>query len=132
MNKKKFVVGWSIAVGLMDVLTGVLLMADPALVLSTLGMAPLSSDALVFLSWVGVFVTGVGLSYAMALTDRRRGRTVWMVTALMRALVAVFVAWRVADGSLVPMWAAVALTDAVVTVVQVGVLRSGWWQEPHR
>lgn len=132
MNKKKFVVGWSVVVGSMDSLTGLLLVVAPAFVLSLLGIAPPSADALVFLSWIGVFVVGVGLSYALALGDRRRGKAVWMVTALVRTLVAMFVAWRIDDGSLPPAWAAVALTDLVVAVVQAAVIRAGWWEEARR
>lgn len=132
MNKKKFITVWSVSVGVMDAVTGLLLILVPSQVLRLLGIAPPSAEALVYLSWVGVFVAGIGLSYAMVLGDRRRGRTVWMFTALMRALVAVFVIWRIADGSLVPLWVVVALTDAVVAVVQTAVLRSGWWQEVHR
>ena len=132
MNKKKFVVGWSVVVGSMDSLTGLLLVVAPAFVLSLLGIAPPSADALVFLSWIGVFVVGVGLSYALALGERRRGKAVWMVTALMRTLVAVFVACRIDDGSLPLAWAVVVLTDLVVAVVQTAVIRAGWWEEARR
>lgn len=132
MDKRKFLVVWSVAVGSMDALTGLLLVAAPSLVLQSLGIAPPSPDALVFLSWIGVFVGGVGLSYAMALGDRRRGKAVWMVTALVRTLVAAFVTWRIDTGSLAPAWLAVALTDAAVAVVQMAVVRAGWWEEARR
>jgi Na+-driven multidrug efflux pump len=132
MNKKKFVMGWSIAVGAMDAVTGLLMVVAPEMVLKMLGIAPVSPDALVFLSWMGVFVGGVGLSYVIALGDRRMGQAVWMVTALVRLLVAVFVTWRIADGSLAGAWVSVALTDLVVAVVQTAVVRAGWWEERRR
>ena len=132
MNKRKFVVYWSVAVGSMDALTGLLLLASPALVLHGMGLALPSRDALVFLNWIGVFVGGVGLSYAMAVGERRRGKAVWQVTALLRTLVAVFVIARIADGALAPVWLTVALTDLAVAVVQTAVVRAGWWEEVRR
>jgi hypothetical protein len=132
MNKQQIVMGWSVAVGAMDAVTGLLLVVAPALVMKLLGIAVPSPDALVFLSWMGVFVAGVGLSYGLVLGDRRRGPTVWQFTSLVRILVGVFVLWRIADGSLVPLWAAVALTDLVVAGGQLAILRAGWWEEARR
>lgn len=132
MNKRKFLVSWSVVVGSMDALTGLLLVVFPAWVLQCLRIAPPAPDALVFLSWIGVFVGGVGLSYLLALGDRRSGKTVWMFTALVRTLVAVFVIAQIDIGSLAPAWLMVALTDAVVAVVQMAVVRAGWWEEARR
>ncbi len=132
MNKRKFVIGWSVAVGAMDALTGILLVLAPATVLKLLGIGQPSADALVYLSWMGVFVGGVGLSYALVVADRHSGQTVWKFTALVRVLVAVFVAWHVVGGSLAPAWATVALTDSVVAVVQMALVRAGWWEEKYR
>ena len=67
MKRVDFLRFWSVAVGAMDALTGILLMFAPGLVVRMLGVAAPSTDALVFLSWIGVFVTAVGLSYALAL-----------------------------------------------------------------
>ena len=118
--------------GAMDAVTGLLLVVAPATVLKLLGITPPSPDALVFLSWMGVFVAGVGLSYGLVLGDRRRGPTVWQFTSLVRILVGIFVLCRIADGSLVPLWAAVALTDLVVAGGQLAMLRAGWWEEARR
>ena len=85
-----------------------------------------------FLSWIGVFVLSVGLSYGLALSNRRRGETVWMFTSLARMLVAVFLTFRILDESLDMAWAWVALADAAVAIVQVAILRTGWWKEGHR
>jgi hypothetical protein len=132
MNKKQFIIGWSVAVGAMDALTGLLLVVAPAQVLQMLGIERPAPDALVFLSWMGVFVAGVGLSYTMVMGDWRQGRAVWMFTSLVRALVAVFIVWRITDGSLAPAWVTVALADFLVAVVQTAVVRAGWWEERHR
>lgn len=129
MNRIKFLKLWSVAVGSMDTVTGLLLVFAPTLVLGMLGMETPSADALLFLSWIGVFVTGVGLSYAMALGGRSRGETVWVFTAMLRILVAVFLTIRILDGTMAPNWALVGGCDGIVGVSQVVILRLGWWKE---
>ena len=126
MHKVKFLRGWSVAVGSMDAVTGLLLIVAPRQVLMMLGMAPPSPDALIFLSWIGVFVAAVGLSYAMALGKRERGEAVWGFTALVRIMVAVFLTFRIFDGTLAPAWAVVGISDGVVGLLQVMILRAGW------
>jgi hypothetical protein len=128
MNKTGFIKFWSIAVGSMDAVTGILLMFFPLHVLQMLGIAAPSADAVVFLRWIGVFVCGVGLSYGLSLGRRSRGETVWVFTALIRSLVAVFVLIQIMLDSLVPAWGLVGISDAFVAVVQVVILRLGWWK----
>lgn len=133
MNRLMFLKFWSVAVGAMDALTGLLLVIAPGFVLQLLRIAPPSPDAMVFLSWIGIFVMSVGLSYGFALGKHRgRGETVWVFTALVRILVAFFLAVRIAGGSLESAWAVVALSDCVVAVVQIVILRKGWWREALR
>ncbi|GAA5484261.1 hypothetical protein [Haloferula sargassicola] len=110
----------------MDATTGLLLVFCPAWVLAALKIEGVSPESLVFLRWIGVFVGSVGLSYGWAL--RGAGETVWKFTALVRTLVAAFVTVSIVDGSLVPAWAGVAATDAVVAVVQMVGLRKRWWR----
>lgn len=129
MNKVKFLRFWSVAMGSMDAVTGLLLVFVPELVLGMLKIAPPSPDALVFLSWIGVFVTAVGLSYGMALGKRAQGESVWAFTALVRILVAVFLTVRILDGGLVSAWALVGASDGLVGVLQIMILRAGWWKE---
>ena len=133
MKRSDFLKLWSIAVGAMDALTGLLLVFFPASVLAMLGIDQPSADALVFLSWIGVFVMAVGLSYGLALGKRRsRGETVWMVTSIVRVLVAVFLTFKIIDESMAMAWMLVAVADCVVALVQIAVLRAGWWKEPSR
>ena len=113
MNKLKFLKFWSLAVGSMDGVTGLLLIFVPLQVLKMLGVAPPSADALVFVSWIGVFVMGVGLSYAMALGKRSRGETVWAFTAMIRIMVAIFLTVRILNGSLVANWGLVGGCDGL-------------------
>jgi Na+-driven multidrug efflux pump len=129
MNKAKFLRYWSVVVGAMDALTGVLLILAPGPVLGLLGVAPPPPEALVYVSWVGVFVMAVGLSYAMALGRRGRGEAVWGFTAMVRMLVAVFLTIQILTNTLVPAWALVGAADAFVAVVQIVILRKGWWRE---
>ena len=129
MNKPKILKAWSALVGAMDAVTGLLLVVSPATVLKLLGIAPPSPESLVFLSWIGVFVMAVGLSYGLALGRRGRGEAVWIFTALVRSLVAAFLTFRILDGSLPKAWFVVAFADAAVALVQGVVLRSGWWRE---
>jgi hypothetical protein len=128
MNKIQFLKFWSVAVGSMDAVTGLLLVFFPSLVLGLLRIDAPSPDALVFLSWMGIFICGVGLSYGLALGRRSRGETVWAFTALIRAMVAVFLTVRIINGSLAPAWALVGASDAFVAVVQIAILRAGWWK----
>lgn len=128
MKRIQFLKFWSVAVGSMDALTGLLLIFVPALVLGMLGISPPSPDALVFISWMGVFVCGVGLSYGLALGRRSRGETVWVFTALIRSMVALFLMVRIMNGSLSSVWALVGISDAAVAIVQIVILRLGWWK----
>ena len=129
MNKPKILKAWSIAVGGMDAVTGLLLIILPETVLRLLGITAPVAEALVFVSWIGVFVMAVGLSYGLALGRRGRGEAVWMFTALVRTMVAVFLVSRILDGSLAKEWITVALADAAVAVAQGFILRAGWWRE---
>lgn len=133
MTKSRFLKFWSVAVGAMDAVTGLLLILVPELVLRLLRIDPPSPDAMVFLSWIGVFVMAVGLSYGFALRGRRSaGETVWMFTALVRILVCVFLTTRITMGCIAPAWLVVAVSDGVVGLVQMMILRKGWWKEVPR
>lgn len=129
MTRTRFLRLWSISVGSMDALTGIWLAVAPASVLQLLRIPLPSQDALTFLSWIGVFVMAVGLSYALALGKRGWGEASWMFTSLVRCLVAVFLTIKILNGSLVATWAIVALADASVAIIQIAILRAGWWKE---
>lgn len=133
MKKLLFLKVWSIGMGAMDAMTGVLLILVPEQVLGLLKIEPPSPDALVFLSWIGVFVMAVGLSYGMALgKSSSQGETVWAFTALVRIMVAIFLTFMIIGGALPVAWAVVAVSDGLVAVVQIGIVRKGWWREEPR
>lgn len=123
--------GWNLAVGSMDSITGLLLMFMPASTLRLMGLQPVDDSAQIFLSWMGAFVFSVGISYFFVLLreDSWRGVVVWQMTALVRAVVAVFVLVKVAQGALEPLWLSVAATDAFVAIVQAIGIKQRWWQE---
>lgn len=133
MTKTRFLKFWSVAVGSMDALTGLLLIFAPDLVLRLLKIEAPSSDAMVFLSWIGVFVMAVGLSYGLALGKHRgAGQAVWTFTALVRILVTVFLIIQITKENMALAWAAVAFSDGVVALVQMVIIRKGWWREASR
>lgn len=116
----------------MDALTGLLLIFVPARVLGLLGIRPPSTDALVFLSWIGVFVMSVGVSYGLVFLKRRHGEAVWAFTSLVRMAVAVFLTTNVLRETMEKSWMLVAVSDAAVALIQIIILRLGWWREGQR
>jgi len=129
MNRIQFIRFWSIAVGAMDACTGMLLIFTPAQVLALLQIPPIGNESMLFLRWIGVFVAGVGLSYLFALGRRGQGEMIWYATALIRAMVAVFLTTSTLTGEMPMAWLAVAIADALVAVIQVAIIRAGWWAE---
>ena len=130
MNRHRFLKGWSLAAGVMDAVTGLMLVFVPGLVLSLLMIEASSPEAMIYLRWIGVFVLAVGLSYGIALGGcPQRGETVWWFTALVRGCVAVFLMVQIAGGRMAPAWVVVAMSDGAVAAVQLAILRLGWWKE---
>ena len=127
MNRR-VVMLWSVAVGMMDLVTGCLLVVAPAWTLVQMRVPVPNDQALPFLSWIGVFVGMVGASYFLGLW-RRSGISlvmVWRLTAWFRAAVAVFVFASISTGRLDGAWFLVGVTDVVIAVVQWIGLRRQW------
>lgn len=116
---------WNLVCGSMDALTGLLLVFAPALVLGLLGIE-VPASALVFLSWMGVFIGSVGLCYGLALLRRDWIEPVWWFTGTVRLWVAVFVTAKILQGALDGLWMTVALADFVVAMAQFAALAAGW------
>jgi uncharacterized protein YjeT (DUF2065 family) len=133
MTKTRFLKFWSVAAGSMDALTGLLLIFAPSQVLRLLKVEVPSPDAMVFLSWIGVFVMAVGLSYGLALgIHRGAGQAVWTFTAMVRILVTVFLIIQITQRNMSLAWAMVAMSDGMVALVQMVIIRKGWWREAQR
>ncbi|MFP5275946.1 MAG: hypothetical protein ACLGPM_02430 [Acidobacteriota bacterium] len=117
--------------GLSDTCTGLLLIVAPGLTLTLMGV-PAPAGQLVYIAYIGAFVLGVGLCclYGVRLilrgdTGRQLG-TVWLLTAVLRASVAAFVAQQVMTGALSSGWIGVAGFDGACVAIQAAGLWKGW------
>lgn len=126
---KRLLFWWNMGVGTMDATTGLLLMLTPGWTMRLMGVHPIGAEAQVFLSWMGAFVFSVGASYFLVLrgNESGRGEMVWRMTSLVRAVVAVFVITKVAQGVLEPLWLSVAATDGLVAMGQWIGIQKQWW-----
>lgn len=130
MNRT-LLVAYQLVTGISDSLTGALLLVAPELTLRLMHLSA-PADAQIYLSFVGAFVLSVGLAclYGAMLAYRGSCRTrievVWLVTALTRASVAIFVAGQVMTSTLAAGWMTVAISDGICVVIQAIGLRRGW------
>ncbi|MDR3736847.1 MAG: hypothetical protein P4L10_15100 [Acidobacteriaceae bacterium] len=129
--KRRLLWLYQVLTGLSDGSTGVMLLFAPVLTLRLMGVSA-DVSALPYLQYIGAFVlsTGVACLYGAVLAGRaevvQRLETVWLLTAITRGLVAVFVAWQVLDGSLEWGWLTVAATDGALALLQAIGLMRGW------
>ena len=130
MNRP-LLIGYQLVTGLSDTATGALLLIAPELTLRLMHLE-VPSDALIYISFVGAFVMSVGLAclYGALVAYRGGCRTkieiVWLLTALTRASVAVFLIDQVLSSTLSGGWLPVALFDAACVLIQAVGLRKGW------
>jgi hypothetical protein len=129
--KRLLLLGYQLLTGLSDASTGILLLAAPAATLQLMRLhVPL--EALPFISYIGVFVLSVGVACLYgALLVRRSAATqklevVWLLTAITRGLVALFVLAKILSGGLETGWITVALTDGIFAALQSIGLMQGW------
>jgi hypothetical protein len=129
--KDLFLFTYQLIAGFSDASTGALLIAAP---LFTIRMMRLTvpQDAAPFLSFIGAFVLAVGLSYFYgALLVRRSSGTprleaVWLLTAIIRSSVGIFVLAAVLNGTFAPGWLSIAVFDGICVLIQARGLRRGW------
>ncbi len=130
MNRT-ILLGYQLLIGLSDTATGALLMIAPGLTLHLMHLHA-AGDALPFISFIGAFVFSVGLScdYGAYITYRRictpRLEAVWLLTALMRASVAIFLLGQVMASTLEAGWLTVAIFDGACVLIQATGLHKGW------
>ena len=131
MKRRPLLLAYQLLTGLSDTSTGLLLIAAPAFTLRLMHLQA-ADDTLPYLSYIGAFVLSVGLAcfYGALLTTRQRFtaklETVWLLTALTRAIVALFVITKVATGALPAGWITVALSDGAFALIQFIGLTRGW------
>ena len=117
--------------GVSDTSTGLMLVFAPAWTLNLMGLHRMP-EPVVFASFIGVFVLSVGLAYLYAASlpwtaaNRPLWKTVWLLTALTRSLVAVFLVWKIIGGQIEPGWITVALSDGALALIQWLGLGKGW------
>ena len=130
MNRS-LLLGYQLLAGVSDTSTGALLIVAPIQVLGLMGLQ-VPADSAPFLSFIGAFVLAVGLSYLYGgllvgrASSRSRLETVWLLTAIIRSSVAVFVFAEVFATALQPGWLIIAVFDGACVFVQAFGLRKGW------
>ncbi|MGA2278199.1 MAG: hypothetical protein ABSG00_11385 [Terracidiphilus sp.] len=130
MNRS-ILIGYQLLIGLSDTMTGALLIVAPAFTLRLMRLHA-SADALPFLSFIGAFVLSVGLAcFYGALVTIRRGtpskvEVVWLLTAITRASVAIFVGEQILTHELEAGWLSVTVSDGACVLIQAIGLRKGW------
>jgi hypothetical protein len=136
MNRS-VLLAYHVLAGCCDSSTGALLLMAPAFTLRLM-MLRAPGDALVYVSFIGAFVLATGLAYLYGayLVLRENCATklqvLWLLTALTRASVAIFVTAQVLAGALPAGWIAVAATDAACVLIQATGLRKGWLTSAQR
>jgi len=120
---------YALLVGGMDTVTGLLLVASPALVLRLM-LVPEPPAEPVWLRFIGGFVAGVGLTYLHPLVAPASRRAALLaaaleLTAIVRGSVGLVVAVSIARRALAPAWLSVALTDLALAAFQIALVRRG-------
>ena|ERR1700759_2401314 len=129
--KAPFLLSYQLITGVSDTFTGALLIAAPVFTVRMMGLS-VPYEAVPFLSFIGAFVLAVGLScfYGALLVHRigsvPRLEAVWLLTAISRSSVAIFVLAAVLSGTLAPGWLGIAIFDGVCALIQARGLCRGW------
>jgi hypothetical protein len=134
--KRNLLLAYQLLAGLSDASTGLLLLLAPLLTLHLMGLhaEPLT---LVYLSYIGAFVLSTGLAclYGALLVQNRSNtvlpklETVWILTSITRACVALFVISSIATHRLETGWITVAVSDGVLALFQLIGLTKGWLRD---
>lgn len=109
--------------GLSDACTGSLLVFYPDFIFSILFLSP-KPESYVYVSYVGVFVFLTGFYYILPLLPRLPRHLyfsfsqVWLLTSIIRILVAIFIVVSIFSGRLSVEWILVALSDAFIACIQ--------------
>lgn len=135
--KTKLLLAYQILTGLSDGLTGILLIFAPALTLHLMQVS-VPTDALSYISYIGAFVlsTGIACLYGASLISPTavsvKLEVVWLLTAITRGLVALFVGSSIIHGTLSAAWLSVALSDGFLAAFQFAGLAAGWLRTTGR
>jgi hypothetical protein len=136
MNRPRLVFAYALLAGAGDAVTGLLLLAAPALTLRLMLIPDLPAEP-IFLRWVGAFVLATGLYYFLPWLQREPARrtaelaVVLRLTCVVRGIVALFTLSAVLTGALSWHWLSVTGCDAVTAVLQLIMLRGRWLDAPR-
>lgn len=125
----------SLAAGLMDAGSGLLLICLPELALGCMGVHLPESGSMVFIRFIGAFVFSVGSLYLIGLwrvyiaEERMPLSVILGATAWVRLVVCVFTTFAIVSGALTPGWMTVPLTDGLLASLQIFFVMNGWIQE---
>ena len=114
---------YQLATGACDAVTGLLLLVAPALTMRLMQIHDPPSD-LVFISFIGAFVGGVGCIYLLTARvpatseDLAAAEAMWRATGLIRLFVGVFVAVAFLRRQLEPAWLTVSAVDLALAAFQ--------------
>jgi hypothetical protein len=128
---RSLLLGYQWFTGMSDTATGVLLCVAPMFTLQLMGVRAADENS-PYLSYIGAFVLAVGLSclygvYVVADGSRlERLEVVWLLTALSRATVAIYLGKSVLTGTLEPAWLTVAVFDGLCALLQCVGLKRKW------
>jgi hypothetical protein len=129
--KRPILFSYQFLIGISDTATGAMLIVAPALTLQAMRLH-VAAAALPFLSFIGSFVLAVGLCCLygafLAYCDacQSRLKIVWLLTAIMRGSVAIYVFNGVLGGVLETGWVTVGIFDGACALIQAIGLRRGW------
>lgn len=131
---------YQVGAGLSDTATGLMLIVAPAWTLRLM-LVHILPQPIQFASYLGVFVLSVGLTYlAVALrwplartqpafaglNSAAAWKIQWAITALIRALVALFLLVEIAAGRMESAWLTVAVSDGTLAAIQIFGLFRRW------
>lgn len=118
--------------GLSDTSTGIMLCLAPEFTVRMMGLhAP--EDAAPYIGYIGAFVLSVGLGclYGVRVISRPamapRLQMIWLLTAIPRAAVAIYILGAIASGALELGWLSVVVFDGACVVIQAIGLRKRWY-----
>jgi hypothetical protein len=128
--KRSLLLAYQWITGLFDTLTGALLCVAPEFTLRLMGVHG-SSDIAPYLAYIGAFVFSVGLAclYGVVLFRYEsfdRLEVVWLLTAISRSAVAIYVLKAILAGTLETGWISVAAFYTLCVGVQAIGLRHRW------
>ena len=129
--KRAAFIFYQVAAGACDTVTGILLLVAPQLALKLMRVNQTSSDP-IFISFVGAFVLSVGMTYLMfariPTSESLLGaaRAAWLITAIERLCVGLFVLIAIMAGRLDLSWCSVTVVDLSLGGIQLIGLRKRW------